>query len=266
MFMFKPKISIITITYNSEKTLENTINSVISQDYDNLEYIIIDGGSKDQTLEIINRYRDKIAYFVSEPDRGISDAFNKGIKAATGEVIGIINSDDLLAEGALQALCSEYDPSIDVYRGNLCIWDDKTNTKYTNVPTMKFPINKKISAVCHPSTFITKEAYKKWGQYREDMKYMMDADILYRMYAHKASFKYIGATLAVFRLGGATSDNFGNKMPELKRLILVNEGSQFIAYKMIICSYIIEKIKAILFGLFGANNVRKIWFFFNLVE
>lgn len=92
------KISVITITYNSEETLEDTIKSVISQEYDNLEYLIIDGGSKDHTLDIVQKYRDKIAVVVSEPDNGISDAFNKGIKLASGEIIGIINSDDLLLQ------------------------------------------------------------------------------------------------------------------------------------------------------------------------
>ena len=77
----------VTITYNSEATLEETIKSIVSQYYDNLEYLIIDGGSKDKTLEIVNKYRDKIAVVVSEPDKGISDAFNKGIRKATGEII-----------------------------------------------------------------------------------------------------------------------------------------------------------------------------------
>ena len=92
----KPKISVITITFNSAATLEETILSVTSQDYPDLEYVIIDGGSTDGTLDIIRKYQDKIQIVVSEPDRGISDAFNKGIARATGEIVGIINSDDIL--------------------------------------------------------------------------------------------------------------------------------------------------------------------------
>ena len=94
--MDKPKISIITVCYNSEAHLEEAMLSIINQSYANKEYIVIDGGSKDNTLAIIDKYRDKIDYFVSEPDKGISDAFNKGIKAATGDIIGIINSDDFM--------------------------------------------------------------------------------------------------------------------------------------------------------------------------
>ena len=84
-----PKISVITVSYNSATHLEECILSVINQSYDNKEYIIIDGGSTDGTLDIIDKYKDKIDYFISEPDNGISDAFNKGIKAATGDLIGI---------------------------------------------------------------------------------------------------------------------------------------------------------------------------------
>ena len=116
----QPKISIVTITFNSENTVEETIKSVISQDYSNLEYIIIDGASTDRTLEVVNKYRDRIARIVSEPDKGISDAFNKGIRYATGDVIGIINSDDILLPGALQAVAAAYEEGVGVYRGNIC--------------------------------------------------------------------------------------------------------------------------------------------------
>ena len=100
------KITIVTITYNSEKTIERTIQSIISQNYNNMEYWIIDGVSKDHTMELVKKYAQKYSFikYSSEPDRGISDAFNKGIGKATGELIGLINSDDQLAEGALVAV------------------------------------------------------------------------------------------------------------------------------------------------------------------
>ena len=97
-----PKISIVTVCYNSKSHIEEAIQSVLNQTYKNLEYIVIDGGSTDGTLDIIDKYKDKIDYFVSEPDKGISDAFNKGIKAATGDIIGICNADDKLALDCLQ--------------------------------------------------------------------------------------------------------------------------------------------------------------------
>ena len=90
----KPKISIVTISYNSSKTIRDTIDSVISQDYENIEYIIIDGKSTDDTIDIIKSYGDKISHLISEEDDGLYDAMNKGIRAATGDVVGILNSDD----------------------------------------------------------------------------------------------------------------------------------------------------------------------------
>lgn len=134
-----PKISIITVCYNSEKYLEETIQSVLRQNYQNVEYIIIDGGSTDNTVSIIDKYRQYITYFVSEPDNGISDAFNKGIRVATGDVIGIINSDDLLEEGALERVAQEYAPSVDWYRGDCKVWNDQTGFVFIEHPTLDWP-------------------------------------------------------------------------------------------------------------------------------
>ena len=89
-----PKISIITVSFNSAKTIKETIESILIQDYNNIEYIIIDGGSSDETIDIVKSYGKKISYFISEKDNGIYDAMNKGIKAATGDIVGILNSDD----------------------------------------------------------------------------------------------------------------------------------------------------------------------------
>ena len=114
----KPRITIITVCYNSEKYIEQAILSVINQTYDNLEYIIVDGGSQDSTMSIVNRYRDKISVIISEKDNGISDAFNKGIRRATGDIIGIVNSDDMLYNNnVIEKLAEYYEDDIDVYRG-----------------------------------------------------------------------------------------------------------------------------------------------------
>jgi len=121
------KVSLITISYNSGSSIEHAIQSVLAQDYPNIEYIIVDGCSTDNTMDIVNHYRDKISIVVSEPDQGISDAFNKGIELATGKLIGIVNSDDKLVEGAISNLVSEYEEGIDIYRGNLLIQNPGSN-------------------------------------------------------------------------------------------------------------------------------------------
>ena len=108
--MKKPKISIVTIAYNCVSEIEDTIKSVISQQYDNKEYIIIDGASTDGTMDVVNKYKDDIDVIVSEPDRGRSDAFNKGIEKSTGDYIVMMNAGDLLAEDALNKFAKSYCP------------------------------------------------------------------------------------------------------------------------------------------------------------
>ena len=229
---YYPKISIVTITYNSEKTVEETIQSVVSQNYPNLEYLIIDGGSKDSTLDIVERYRNKISFVLSEPDKGISDAFNKGVKNATGEIIGIINSDDILLPSALQAIADEYESNVDVYRGNTIIWNLELNTNVSVPPGMRCSVDDKWGGgVNHPSTFITKRAYDKVGLYNTEYRYAMDVDILYRLYNEGLNFKRIDKDLAKFRLGGETSTLWTKKVKE-RYLIRRRKGaSKLLAIK-----------------------------------
>ena len=222
-----PLISIITITFNSAKTLEATINSIISQDYPKLEYIIIDGGSKDNTLNIVQRYRDRIDVVVSEPDKGISDAFNKGIRHASGEIIGIINSDDILLPGTLRKVAEHYSQSIDVYSGNVKMWNDQTDTFYIRKPDIVFDSIRKPYRAAHPARFIRKDAYESYGMYSIDLRYMMDVDLLYRFYNKGAKFIHIDDSFVKFRIGGTSSDNHSKKKNDFRVFIANNGGSKF---------------------------------------
>ena len=260
--MNNPKISIITITYNSEKTLEETIKSIISQGYDNLEYLIIDGGSTDHTLDIVNKYRNNIAVVVSEPDNGISDAFNKGIRYATGEIIGIINSDDILLSGALQAISDSYNKNVAVYRGNTIVWNDISNAKTRIRPTMKMKLSKPIGNVCHQSTFVTKSCYETLGAYNIDFKYMMDADILYLFYRAGVVFKYVDYDMALFRLGGVTNTNYKKKLKEIHNVVIVNGGSNILAEFRCFHFIVYNMIKALFYKVAGGDIARKIRYHF----
>lgn len=223
-----PKISVITVCYNSAKTIEKTIQSVLNQDYNNLEYIIIDGASKDETVNIIKKYQNQISYWISEPDQGISDAFNKGIAVATGEVIGIVNSDDQYLPGALQAIADNYDPEIDVYRGSILIHDENKRLDYTYEPTMKFGVLPINVNVCHLPTFITKAAYKKYGNYSTEFKLAMDLDLLRRFYRLGASFKKIDCVLGRFNVGGISTEAGTKKgFDERRKVILCNGGTNW---------------------------------------
>lgn len=223
----KPKISVITISYNSAGTIENTIKSVIDQGYKKLEYIIIDGGSTDGTVEIIKKYDAYISYWVSEPDNGIADAFNKGIKVATGDVIGIINSDDQYMSNTFELVSSAYEKEIDVYRGGLLIHDDVNGFDYTLDPSVEFGMFLIHINVNHLSTFITREAYQKYGLFDTQFKVAMDLDLLRRFYRRGAKFKKIDAVLGKFFSGGVSTVGPGVRegMKEREKVILNNGGS-----------------------------------------
>ena len=257
----QPKISIITITYNSESTVEETIKSVISQDYPNLEYIIIDGASKDGTLAVVDKYRDHIVKVVSEPDKGISDAFNKGIMHATGDIIGIINSDDVLLPGALKAVAASYDDEVGVYRGNVFMWDSASDTKIQAVPTMKFPLHTfKKRIVCHPGTFVARWAYEKCGLFKTHFRYMMDVDLLIRMYEAGVKFKHVPAELAMFRLGGVTSNSFLKKTDELEKLFRENGAGWMYAKIQVLLFCITNSILVVLRAIGLSIFLKKIKF------
>lgn len=245
-----PYISIITVSFNSAKTIEETILSVITQDYDNLQYIIIDGGSTDGTLDIIGKYKCKIPIVISEPDIGISDAFNKGIKNSSGDIIGLINSDDVLLQGALNTVARNYDDSIDIYRGKILLWDDINDFQYSETPTMHFGKIPFFVHVCHPATFVKKSCYEKYGDFKVNYKYMMDLELLRRFYKRGVTFKFIDKELVKFRMGGITGDTERIKTHEREQLIKDYGGNQFDIFIYITYLMAIELGKKVI-NLFG---------------
>ena len=254
----KPKISVITITFNSAATLEETILSVTSQDYPDLEYVIIDGGSTDGTLDIIRKYQDKIQIVVSEPDRGISDAFNKGIARATGEIVGIINSDDILLPAALQKVADLYDPKVDVYSGHILFWDVDTDETFPSYPDVAFDTLRLQYNVAHPARFIRKDAYERYGLYREDLRYMMDIELLCRFYKQGASFLLVDSPLAKFRIGGTTNDSIYKKKEDYRAFVQSFGGSSWDFRRIWMLAVIKYNLIQLGYRLFGKNLKFKI--------
>ena len=246
-----PKISIITITYNSEQTLQRTIDSIINQHYQNLEYIIVDGGSKDKTIDIVKNNEKQIAKWISEPDKGISDAFNKGIRMATGDLVGLINSDDQLEVGALSLLANVYSDDIDVYCGDLLLWNETTGEKHVVIPSLHFSFNG-MSNICHPATFIRKEAYEKYGMYDVSCKYAMDCDLLMRFERAGAKIVHIDNVLACFSLGGVTFTRFTKeRLDEIERVYRNNGASNLDIFKY----KVVRKSKNLLIRIFGRDRM-----------
>lgn len=225
--MNNPKISIVTISYNSGAEIEDTIKSVINQSYPYKEYLIIDGGSKDNTMDIVNRYRDKVDYIVSEPDKGRSDAFNKGIKAATGDYIVMINAGDMLTPNALNDFAKYYEPGYDVIKGNTIRWDEDTGYKSVETPVIKYPAIPFNFLVCHQSTYISKSTYENVGGYLVDFKVAMDFELMLRMTEAGCKFRSIPADLAIFRMGGISQMSKQRRYDEMNKAMQLNGRTWF---------------------------------------
>lgn len=197
------KVSIITVCYNSVKTLEKTIQSVLSQTYKNLEYIIIDGGSTDGTLEIIEHYKDCISLCISEPDNGIYDAMNKGIQHSHGDIIGIINSDDWYAENSVKWVVQYFQHyNVDVVYGDVLLIDENGSAdkpKDCPLDTLWYQM-----ALPHPTVFIKKQSYQTYGLYSLQYKLSADYELILRLYSNHIKFGYINKIIAYFRLGGSS--------------------------------------------------------------
>jgi glycosyltransferase involved in cell wall biosynthesis len=180
-----PKISIVTPSYNQGQYIEETILSIINQNYPNLEYVIIDGGSTDNTIEIIKKYEKHLAYWVSEPDKGQSDAINKGLAKCTGEVFNWLNSDDYLAENSLFLIGEAFlSQDCDVFSGKMRLFSGNTQQQLgVWGPTPTFPSIAKTlgsSLNVQPSTFFRLDKVKSLGGINNQLHYTMDQDLWYR--------------------------------------------------------------------------------------
>lgn len=229
------KISIITIAYNCENEIEDTIRSVISQTYQNKEYIIIDGASTDKTLYVVNRFKEKIDVIVSEPDKGRSDAFNKGLRRATGDYIVMMNAGDLLADNALEKFVQNYEQGYDVIKGNTIRWNPDSGVRYRERPVISYPSIPFNFLVCHQSTYISKEAYQKYGGYLVDFHVAMDFELMLRFSRLGARFYAIDEDLAVFRMGGISQTSKKRRCEEIRKAMVINgrnafETNVFMAY------------------------------------
>lgn len=210
------KVSIITITYNSSKTLDAAIKSVLEQTYDNIEYIIVDGQSDDNTVEIIKSYGDRISKYVSERDNGIYDAMNKGISLAKGEIVGFINSDDRLNSNDCVAeivkIFQIYNSDV-VYGDKVYTQQNKSSkvTRYWRAGEYNKANFKNGWMPPHLSTYIKRELYEKYGKFRTDFKIAADYELMFRfMYKYNAKSKYLPKVIARMRVGGISNKSLKN--------------------------------------------------------
>jgi glycosyltransferase involved in cell wall biosynthesis len=203
------KISIITISYNSKNTIERTIKSVLEQNYPNLEYIIIDGGSTDKTIDIIEKYRNKINKIIIESDEGISDAFNKGIQVATGDIIGILNSDDWYEKNTLEIVNQNLsNDNYDFIVGSLRYWNSKGHNFIVKPDkNYKSKIRYKMPHLNHPASFFKKSVYGEVGLFNKNFKYAMDYDFFFRVNKANKKPAFTDKILANMSFSGASDKN-----------------------------------------------------------
>jgi glycosyltransferase involved in cell wall biosynthesis len=199
-----PRITVVTPSYNQGQFLEQTIDSVLGQNYPNLEYIVIDGGSTDNSVEIIRKYTGRLAFWVSEKDKGQSDAINKGFRRATGAIMAWLNSDDLYCDGALVRVAEFFGKHPEY---GAVIGDLETIDKDSHFVDMKkvVPVTFKRTlysgcAVPQPSTFWTRKAWEATGELDANLHYLLDYEFFLRMQAKGIWFGQLKWPLAQFRL------------------------------------------------------------------
>jgi glycosyltransferase involved in cell wall biosynthesis len=243
------KITIITVCYNSAKTITQTIESVLSQDYPNLEYIVIDGLSMDGTQEIVKSFGSRISRFISEKDNGLYDAMNKGVALATGTIIGILNSDDIYAHNkVISQVVSRFDQkNVDVVYGDLFYF----KTGFPNTPLRYyrggvFSLTRVTYGLMppHPTFFIKRSVYERYGKFDTTYKLSADFDLILRFLGvHKVPFEYIPSVLVRMRTGGKSTSS-------LKRTLIMNREDLHSCKKNGVKTYFFKFYLKYLFKIF----------------
>lgn len=210
------KISVITITYNSEKTLRDTIESVLSQTYEDIEYIIVDGKSKDSTCDIVRSYGERITHFVSEKDSGLYDALNKGIRMATGDVVGFLHSDDIYASTDILKLIAEafIHFEVDSVYGDLVYVDQADTSKIIRFwRSGKFHRSKALTGWMppHPTFYAKRRVYEEYGGFNTTFRIAADYESILRFLVRfKISTFYIPLVFVRMRVGGESNKSLKN--------------------------------------------------------
>ena len=246
------KISIITATYNSGKTLRDTIQSVLSQTYQDIEYLIIDGGSTDNTMDIVRKYEpqfDGRLKYISEPDKGIYDAMNKGIRMANGEYVGILNSDDYFTspdviENAV-ATINEVD-DIDAVYGDIHFINSNNPDRCVRYYSSKMfsPFWLRFGFMpAHPSFYCKRSVFDKAGLYRLDYKIGADYEMMVRLFKKQhIRAKYIKKDFVTMRTGGASTKNIGSRLTLIKEDVKACRDNGIYTNSFFICLKFLYKI------------------------
>lgn len=255
------KISLITVCYNSESTITDTLKSVSGQTYGDIEHIIVDGGSSDSTMLLVSTYGERVVKTISEKDEGIYDAYNKGIKLATGEIIGFINSDDFYSStGVIEKVMSCFnDPSIEACHANL-VYVNPINTDVGERFWKSWAFHQgdleRGLIPAHPTVFFHRNVYERFGVFDPQFKLVADHELLLRMfYTNKVKSIYVNETWVRMRSGGATG---GNVRSLLKQNMEIRAAQRKNGINNSLTFFIITKILNRVIQIFRSRYGEKI--------
>lgn len=253
------KISVITATYNSARTIEDTLLSVLHQTYAEIEYIVVDGGSTDGTMDVVRKYEPQFygrLKWISEPDRGIYDAMNKGIKMATGDVVGILNSDDYYTSpDVLQTVARAMtDSSVDAVYGDIHFVRDGKPDKTVRYYSSKWfrPLWLRFGFMpAHPSFYVRRTVYQEAGDYRLDYKIGADYEMMVRLFCvYHIRARYLSMDFVTMRMGGASTCDTHARFILLNEDVRACRDNGVYTNRLMVCIKFIYKI----FGLLRAHR------------
>ena len=261
-----PLVTIITVVYNNDRSICEAIDSVLTQSYDNIEYIIVDGGSTDGTLDLIRQHEDRIDYWISEPDNGLYDAMNKGIALATGEVIGILNSDDLYYPDTVAQIVQKY-RQIDypcVIYGSMCKFADGEDAKSIHRGDLSDRAFDTASIIInHPTCFVSRSLYEDFGGFKPEYEVGADRELMMRFHRQGVKFINLEGAIAQFRLGGTTSDRnlsriFKREVVQEYKLLSAYDTERIIIAKVLSKKIIRSLRKWLIYQILGEKLTNKI--------
>jgi glycosyltransferase len=236
------KISIITVCFNSDKTIEDTIQSVLNQTYSSIEYILVDGQSSDNTLKVIDKYKKNISVILSESDKGMYDAINKGIRLSTGDIIGILNADDFYIDNSVisEVVQQMQQKKVDsLYSDLYYVAAENTNKVVRNWVSGKYNRQKFLYGWMppHPTFFVKRAAYEKYGKFNLELKSAADYELMLRfLYKNNLSTCYLPRPLVRMRVGGMSNVSLKNRINANKedRLAWAMNGLRPKAFTMLL--------------------------------
>jgi len=206
-----PLVSIVTVVLNGAKHIEQTIQSVSTQTYPNIEYIIIDGGSTDGTLNILKQYTDQIDHWQSEADGGIYFAMNKGIALAKGQIIGILNADDFYLPGAVHNIVQAHlQNNADIYYGDMLVMPEGSSKEAAQRLKPDISVMREKPGIFHPACFVKRSVYEQVGDFDTRFKISSDYEFLLRCLEQKCTFSYVPEPITCFRPGGMSASCYSN--------------------------------------------------------